>query len=198
MNITKNYYQEYSQEFFDSTVMADVTPLYDHFLKYVPENGNILDLGCGSGRDTRAFLDKGYRVGAIDGSEELCALASKYTGIDVKCMDFESIDYTDRYDAIWACASLLHVRSDKLPNLLERLLNALHADGVIYMSFKYGEFEGERDGRFFLDMTEEKFRMIMNGLSGGELIEEWTSRDVRRGKEVDWYNAIVRGKSSED
>lgn len=76
MSITEQYYQENSQEFFDSTVTADVTPLYDHFLKYVPENGYILDLGCGSGRDTKAFLNKGYQVDAIDGSEELCALAT--------------------------------------------------------------------------------------------------------------------------
>lgn len=192
MSITKDYYKDNSQEFFDSTVIADVTPLYDHFLKYVPENGSILDLGCGSGRDTKAFKDMGYKVDAIDGSEELCALASQYSGIEVKCMDFESVDFTDRYDAIWACASLLHVESDKLPDLIERLLKALHKDGVIYMSLKYGDFEGERDGRFFLDMTEDRFHSLISSIRGGKLIEEWPSRDVRRGKEVDWYNAILR------
>ena len=57
MSITERYYKDNSQEFFDSTINADVNPLYDHFLKYVPNNGYILDLGCGSGRDTKAFLD---------------------------------------------------------------------------------------------------------------------------------------------
>ncbi len=192
MSITEQYYQENSQEFFDSTVTADVTPLYDHFLKYVPENGYILDLGCGSGRDTKAFLDKGYQVDAIDGSEELCALASKFTGIEVRCVDFSSIDFENRYDGIWACASLLHVRSDELSGLIKKLFKALHPDGVLYMSFKYGDFEGERDGRFFLDMTEVKFQMILKDADGGTLIEEWRSCDVRRGKDVDWYNAILR------
>ncbi len=192
MSITEQYYQENSLEFFDSTVTADVTPLYDHGLKYVPEKGYILDLGCGSGRDTKAFLDKGYQVDAIDGSEELCTLASQYTGIEVKCMDFSSIDFENRYDGIWACASLLHVRSDELSGMIKKLCKALRPDGVLYMSFKYGDFEGERDGRFFLDMTEEKFQTILKYVEGGMLVEEWRSCDVRRGKNVDWYNAILR------
>ena len=196
MNLTKGYYRDNSQEFFDSTVIADVTPLYDHFLKYVPEKGYILDLGCGSGRDTKAFLDKGYQVDAIDGSKELCSLASKYTGIAVKCMDFSSIDFDSRYDAIWACASLLHVGSRELPGMIQKLCKALHSDGVLYMSFKYGDFEGERDGRFFLDMTEGKFQTVIHNVDGGIFIEEWRSGDVRRGKDVNWYNVIMRKASN--
>ena len=192
MSLTEQYYQKNSQEFFDSTVAADVTPLYECFLKYVPDKGYILDLGCGSGRDTKAFLDKGYQVDAIDGSEEMCTLASQYAGIKVRCMDFTAIDFEDRYDAIWACASLIHAESKELPEILKKLCKALRRDGVLYMSFKYGDFEGERDGRFFLDMTEEKFQSILIDVDCGTLIEEWRSSDVRRGKDVDWYNAIMR------
>ena len=192
MTVTEQYYKDNSQDFFDSTVGADVTPLYDHFLKYVPEKSYILDLGCGSGRDTRAFLEKGYRVDAIDGSKELCALASEYTGIEVKHMDYTSIDCENKYDAIWACASLLHVGSGQLPQVIEKLCRALRPSGVFYMSFKYGESEGERDGRFFLDMTEEKFHAIMKQVNGSTLVEEWYSEDVRRGKDVSWYNAILQ------
>ena len=196
MNITKRYYQDNSQVFFDSTVMADVTPLYEHFYKYLPVKAYILDLGCGSGRDTKAFLEQGFRVDAIDGSEELCAMASKYTGIKVKCMDFTTIDYENRYDAIWACASLLHVESRQLPKMIERLCHALRTNGVLYMSFKHGEFEGERDGRFFLDMTSEKFHMLLNNVEGCALMEEWYSSDVRRDKDVEWFNAILRKKAN--
>ena len=179
-------------QFFDSTINADVTPLYDHFLKYVPDKGYILDLGCGSGRDTKAFIDKGFTVDAIDGSMELCELASEYTGIDVKCMDFMQVECYEKYDAIWACASMLHIGSDVLPELINKLRSAIKPNGIWYMSFKYGDFEGERDGRFFVDMTSEKFRIIFDRLNGWSLVEEWDSEDVRRGTNVKWYNVIIR------
>ena len=192
MNITEQYYHDNSQEFFDSTINADTTPLYDHFLKYIPDNGYILDLGCGSGRDTKAFLNRGYKVDAIDGSKELCALASDFTGIEVKCMDFTEIGANEKYDAIWACASLLHVEKDRLPGLIEKLCDAVKERGVFYMSFKFGDFAGERNGRFFMDMTAEKFHEIIESVTGWTLIEEWDSEDVRRGKNVKWYNAILQ------
>ena len=191
-DITKKYYSDNSQEFFDSTVIADVSPLYERFIKHIPDKAHILDLGCGSGRDTKAFLDRGYLVDAIDGSKELCELASKYTGIEVKCQDFASIDYTAIYDAIWACASLLHIPLQQLPELFNKLCDSLRPEGIIYASFKYGDFEGERDGRFFLDMQSERFHTIMDLVPRLEVIEEWKSEDVRRGNLVHWYNAIVR------
>ena len=192
MDVTKQYYKDNSQEFFDSTVIADVTPLYERFFKYVPDGAYILDLGCGSGRDTKAFLEKGFSVDAVDGSKELCALASEYTGIEVRCIDFTTIDCKEQYDAIWACASLLHIPSDQLCALFERLRDALKQGGIFYMSFKYGDFEGERDGRFFLDMTADKFHPVLDQVSGLKLAEEWDSEDIRREKKVHWYNAILR------
>ena len=139
-------------------------------------------------------MNRGYRVDAIDGSKELCALASDYTGIEVKCMDFSEIDAKEKYDAIWACASLLHVDSDKLPEVIGGLRDAVREDGIFYMSFKFGDFEGERDGRFFMDMTAEKFHEIIESVTGWTLVEEWDSEDVRRGKNVRWYNAILQKK----
>ncbi len=192
MNITERYYAENSKDFFDSTVAADVTQLYERFLLHIPTDAYILDLGCGSGRDTKAFIERGYRVDAVDGSEELCRLASEYTGITVRCQDFSSIDCDEKYDAIWACASLLHISSRELPGLFEKLRRPIKPQGIFYMSFKYGDFEGERDGRFFNDMTAEKFNTIMKNVSGFECVDEWESDDVRRGKEVHWFNAIYR------
>ena len=192
MSTTKNYYQENSQDFFSSTVSADVSELYDHFLKYVPEKGTILDFGCGSGRDTKAFLDRGFKAEAIDGSEELCKLASEFTGTTVRCMDFIDFDSKDRYDAVWACASLLHVSSTDLPIILTKLKEALHTGGVMYLSFKYGEFEGERNGRFFLDMTEATFRKTLDQVPGLSIVEEWTSEDARPDRDDLWYDAILK------
>ncbi|MCR5719070.1 MAG: class I SAM-dependent methyltransferase [Lachnospiraceae bacterium] len=155
--VTLSYYDENAKEFCENTVNADVAPQREMFLKYLEDGAYILDFGCGSGRDTKAFLDLGYRVDAVDGSLELCKTASEYTGIKVKNMLFQDLDEVGKYDGIWACSSILHVSKEELKIVLKKMLTALKDGGVIYTSFKYGDFEGERNGRYFSDFTEESF-----------------------------------------
>ena len=121
MNSTLDYYNSQASNFFDNTVGVDFSNIEDRFLKYVPEHGLILDFGCGSGRDTKYFLDRGFQVEAIDGSEELCKAASRYTGIAVKHSYFSDLDESERYDGIWACASILHERSEVIPFIFSRM-----------------------------------------------------------------------------
>lgn len=192
MSTSLNYYNSNHEDFFSSTVNADVTSLYEHFLKYVPDNGKILDLGCGSGRDTKAFMEKGYKVDATDGSEELCRLASEYTGVEVRCMDFKDLCSSDEYNAIWACASLLHVTYKELPDIFMKINTALKSNGIVYMSFKEGKQEGLRDGRYYTDMTHETFMKLMGMTEGFKMIEEWYSVDVRNDRTQRWYNVVLR------
>ena len=189
---TMKYYKDYAEEFFESTIDADVTPLYDHFLKYIPNGGKILDLGCGSGRDTKFFLNQGYDVEALDGSSELCKMASEYTGIEVKCMDFFDLDDESKYDGIWACASLLHVDRERLPEILGIIKKALVSNGYLYASFKYGDYKDIRDGRYFVDLNEDSLKEILSSVQGFDIVEMWQSQDVRRGKDVDWINVILK------
>ena len=191
-NITTEYYNSNAQDFIEGTINVDTGDLRDRFLKYVPPGGKILDLGCGSGRDTKSFIDAGYKVEAIDASQELCIKASEFTGIDVKCMRFEELDETDRYDGVFACASLLHVRTEELPSVLDRVKQALKPRGVLYASFKYGEYSGERDGRYFHDMNEVSVQELFADLSVFEIEEIWQSHDVRRNKDAYWINVISR------
>ena len=186
------YYQKKSLEYFQSTISVDVSSLYDHFIKYVPVGSRILDLGCGSGRDTKAFLNKGYDVDAIDRSAELCKLASDYTGIQIKCMDFRELDVVGEYNAIWACASLLHISYKKLPVVLSRIDMALNPPGFVYMSFKYGNFEGIRDERYYTDMTPERMAVLLEKTDDLCIIEEWYSDEVRADRVLKWYNVILR------
>ena len=199
MNDTIKYYEKEYETFIAETIDADTEVLRRRFLSHITDNGEILDLGCGSGRDTKAFIDAGYRVSAIDGSEEICRAASEYTGIDVKCMDFFDIKDEAAYDGIWACASVLHVEKSRIPKLLEVLYRALKKGGVLYLSFKYGDHDGFRDGRHFTDLNENGFSELLDSLycesvtrDEFELIDEWKSEDVRRGKNVEWLNVILR------
>ena len=187
---TLEYYETNTVEFYESTVIADLTILHDKFLEQVPVGGRILDFGCGSGRDTKVFLDRGYQVDAIDGSAELSKLASQYTGIQVRCMDFFDLDAINTYNGIWACASLLHVRAEDLPDVLGRLHRLLRPGGILYVSFKYGAGERVKDGRYFHDLTEDACRRLL--CEAGFLIRElFITRDVRAGRESEqWINAI--------
>ena len=157
MGNTINYYNENAKKFIDGTVSVDFRSIQDTFLELLPENAKILDFGCGSGRDTKYFSEHGCRVVAMDGSLELCKAASEYTGIIVKHMLFQELNEKEIYDGIWACASILHVKSEELPEIIRKMSLATIANGIIYLSFKYGDFEGERNGRYFTDMTEEEF-----------------------------------------
>ena len=192
-NSTLEYYDHNAEQFFKTTADVDFTDTQDRFLRYLAPGSRILDLGCGSGRDARYFLEKGYQVDATDGSAEICRLASEYTGIPVKQMLFSELDATEEYDGIWACASILHLPEEELRDVMHRIGTALKEDGIFYTSFKYGDFAGERNGRYFRDFTEESFREFLTDFHEFRMTDQWITSDVRpnRGEER-WLNVLLR------
>lgn len=193
---TLDYYNTKAKGFVSDTVDVVFTEIQDIFLDYISVGGKILDFGCGSGRDTKYFLSKGYDVDAIDGSEELCKIASEYAGVRVKEMLFEELDKVEVYDGIWACASILHVEKKQLPDIIKKIAIATKTGGVVYMSFKYGDFEGIRNGRFFTYLTEESFGELLEVVPELAVEKLWISADVRaeRGEER-WLNIVLRKQS---
>lgn len=192
---TLTYYNTNAQQFYTTTVSVDFTATQNRFLSKLPQGASILDFGCGSGRDAKYFLSQGYQVDAIDGSDELCKLASTYTGIEVKHMLFQDLDEVNKYDGIWACSSILHLSLDELADVMQKMCVALKDNGIIYTSFKYGIFSGERNGRFFTDMTEETFAEFILKIDSLETEEQWITSDVRPGRgEEQWLNLILRKK----
>lgn len=190
---TLNYYNTKAQEFYTTTVAVEFTDTQQRFLSRLPANSYILDFGCGSGRDTKAFLSQGHRVDAIDGSAQLCRLASEYTGIEVRNMLFTDLSDVDKYDGIWACSSILHLPEDELAEVMCKMVTALKQNGILYVSFKYGTFAGERCGRYFTDMNEETFAKFMYKVGGLSMEEQWVTFDVRPGRSDErWLNVILR------
>ena len=190
--MTLEYYQRHAQDFFSSTVNVDMESLYLPFLRHLPQSGRILDAGCGSGRDSKAFLEKGYQVEAFDASAEMVTLASQHTGLCVKQMTFNDIADTERYDGIWCCASLLHVSAEALPGVMSKLAHALKTGGIWYVSFKYGETERVKDGRHFTDLTEQGLEKLIAPLSDITLISSWTTLDKRPDRDEMWLNALLQ------
>lgn len=193
MDTTINYYNKNTEDFINQTASVDFTDTQNAFLQFLPKGAKILDFGCGSGRDTRFFLEQGYSVDAIDGATEICKAASDYTGIAVKQMYFHELDEVEKYDGIWACASILHVKRSELPDIIKKMCVATKTDGVIYISFKYGEFEGERNGRFFTDMTECSLAELLKEIPELKVEKQWITGDVREGRgDERWLNVILR------
>lgn len=193
MNQTLAYYNKNAAAFCEGTVGVDMSHLYEVFLRHIPEGGRILDLGCGSGRDSLEFLRKGYSVEAIDGSSELARLASEYIGQTVRCMDFEELDYEAEFDGVWACASLLHASKSLLPSVLGKIHRALVPGGILYFSFKRGDSERMAGERFFNDYTEDTVKDLFIAENGWELKELFVTGDVREGRgEEQWVNGVVK------
>lgn len=190
---TLNYYNNNAVDFYQNTVSIEFSDTQSKFLSKLDKNAHILDFGCGSGRDTKAFLNQGYHVEATDGSAELCKLATQYTGITVRHMLFQELSAVDQYDGIWACSSILHLPLDELSDVMCKMAIALKPNGIIYTSFKYGTFSGERNGRYFTDMTESTFTAFIRNIADLITEEQWISSDVRPGRgEEQWLNIILR------
>lgn len=195
LNKTINYYDINAKEFVEGTLNVDFKATQDKFINKLPAKGYILDFGCGSGRDTKYFLARDFNVDAIDGSIELCKIASEYTNIKVCHMYFNELTIVNKYDGIWACSSILHLSLDDLVDVFKRMSKALKDEGIIYTSFKYGDFSGERNGRYFTDMTEDSFAKLIANVENLKVEEQWITADVRpqRGNEK-WLNLILRKK----
>lgn len=193
MDNTLKYYNQNANQFVQGTLSVDFKRMQDRFLNKLLDGAYVLDFGCGSGRDTKYFREKGYQMDATDGAEELCKIASDYTGINVKQMLFEELCDINKYDGIWACSSILHLSKEALLTVLKKMAAALKDSGVVYTSFKYGDFEGERNGRYFTDFTIEAFKEYIQKIPELQIEEYWITSDVRPGRgEEKWLNLILR------
>ena len=193
--MTLEYYQHHADDFFNSTVNVDMGSLYTPFLERIPKGGRILDAGCGSGRDSKAFLQQGYQVEAFDATAEMAKLASQHTGLSVKQMTFSDVDAVNYYDGIWCCASLLHVSAAELPDAMAKLARALKPGGIWYVSFKYGDGERVKDGRHFTDLNEQGLNTLLTGLAGITLVGHWITEDKRPDRREMWLNALLQKRS---
>lgn len=187
---TIDYYNQYADQFSQATLNVEMDSLYQPFLSVLPKGARVLDVGCGSGRDTLAFKNKGYQVDAMDYSEALAERATQLTGITVQKQSFYEIKVLDQYDGVWACASLLHCDRNRLPDVLNRIYKALRRGGVCYMSFKYGTTDREKDGRAFTDLDEQQAKTLLDQLDSIEILEQWITVDKRPDRDEKWLNLL--------
>jgi SAM-dependent methyltransferase len=188
---TIDYYRTHARDFFESTVGVDMAPLHAAFLSRLPPGARILDAGCGSGRDARAFAGRGHLVTAFDASAPLARLASEHGGFPVAVRRFDEVEEVAAYEGIWACASLLHVPLAALPDALGRLWRALRPGGCFYLSFQLGQGERTHEGRHFTDADDPTLRAWLRALPAVASVDTWVTRDRRPGRDESWLNALV-------
>lgn len=188
-----DYYNNNAISYNSDTLNIDMQELYNLVLPYLKSQAIILDLGCGSGRDARRFREMGYDVLAADPSQAMCEIAKTNSGVEVVRLSAEEMEYRDRFDLIWACASLLHVRSEEMPKAWNKIHIALVKGGIVFASVKKGEFEGLRGGRWFCDYTLDKLTKTGYQKLGLNLIYSGESFDKRPGRETEvWLNIILQ------
>ena len=193
MDDTLQYYNQHAKAYVDSTRDVEFSQTQERFLQYLEPGARILDFGCGSGRDTNYFRNRGFQVEAVDGSAEFVRIASEYTGINVRRMLFQDLDEVECYDGIWACSSILHLPCAELEVVLGKMARALRRRGIVYTSFKYGTEEGERSGRYFTNMTEAMMAGLLERIPVYDVEEMWVTFDVRPGRgDERWLNMILR------
>lgn len=188
-----DYYNRYASVYFDNTVNLAMGKTLERFMEYFDAGDAILDLGCGSGRDSKIMLEEGLEVTLLDASEEMCALADIYTGVEPLCMDCRKIDFNQVFDGIWACASLLHLSKKDMEAVLHKVYDSLKTDGIFYFSVKEGDFEGYRHERFFADYTKREMKELLEKFPHFEVIDIWKTQDVRADRnEQKWINVLLK------
>lgn len=188
------YYNRKAKEFVDRTIDQSRSKEMKRFLKYLEPGSYLLDAGCGSGRDTKAFLEMGYKMVAFDASEEMVKVSSSVAGQKTLQMKFQDLDFEKEFEGIWANASLLHVPYDEFRSVLVRLHQALKPSGILYASFKKGNQHRQVEDRHFYDQDESTLEPFIDGIF--EEVESWDTEDLGKAANTTqlWYNVILRKK----
>ena len=152
---TLAHYDQHAQAFWEGTRDHDVSQNIGALLEHIstPPPFNLLDFGCGPGRDLRTFKALGHRAIGLEGSPRLAALARTHSGCDVLVQSFLGLDLpSSRFDGVFANAVLFHIPNQALPRILRQLHAALKPGGVLFSSNPRGAGEegwnGERYGVF--------------------------------------------------
>jgi len=190
------FYENNANFYASQSASIDLTSLYERFLPLVPKGGRILDVGCGGGRDLRAFSSRGFECVGLDPSSQLARIAHNHSGCEVIIGRVEELDISKSFDAVWACASLLHIPTRLLPVALRRIRKALKSSGIFFISLQEGEGEiVAADGRFFSRYSAAELQALVTA-SGFAILSEWITDDALQSRKgISWINILARRSS---
>lgn len=188
-----NYYESNAERYAAETISADMSEQYQRFLPLLKDGVKLLDVGSGSGRDACYFQKQGYQVTALEPSKNLCREIRKVFSGEIMCSDIQNYQPAERYDGIWACASLIHLQEEEVLQFFEKIDQYLDDNGIIYISGKNGISTGEvEDGRFFLEFTDRLVEKILTVNKQLKLEQLWYTEDVSGRRGFRWLNVVLR------
>ena len=192
--ITVGHYENNASSFWYGTKDHDVTQNYASFLSQFPEGSalDILDFGCGPGRDMRYFQSLGHRPVGLDGSEAFCDMAQTNSGCPVLHQQFLSLDVPDEaFDGVFANASLFHIPSQELPRILRALHSTLRTNGILFSSNPRGNSEGWSGQRYghFIELEESQANLEAAGF---EVLEHYYRPAGAPRSEQPWLAIVSR------
>jgi SAM-dependent methyltransferase len=192
--ITIGHYDRNADAFWQGTKDHDVAQNYAAFLAPFPAGKqlDILDLGCGPGRDLHYFKLLGHRPVGLDGSAEFCHMARQFSGCKVLHQKFLSMDLPQQgFDGVFANASLFHVPSRELPRVLAELHAALRPGGILFTSNPRGDGEGWSGQRYGHYMQLDTSAAFLEN-AGFELITHYFRPSGKPLHEQPWLAIVSR------
>ena len=194
-NSTNNYYNLNAHEYFNRTFDVQPEEIRKLFCSKLDTNSTILDIGCGSGRDSLYFKENGFHVIAIDASEELAKLASKVISQEVIVADIEHYQLENPVDGVWAMASLLHLPKDSFKKALINISNSLKPNGAFFMAVKVGDGESyDQNGRFFSYYQPEELAIILKESKLFQSFYFKITKDNLGRDDTEWLNVFATTK----
>ncbi|MEX2490818.1 MAG: class I SAM-dependent methyltransferase [Nitrospirales bacterium] len=177
------YYDIFFKNYARKNENADMTSIYERFLDSGMERGGlILDAGCGTGRDTKYFIQRGYRVVSFDASKKMVDICNQYPFSYCMHMRFSQLKSSEEYDGIWACASLLHLDERRFKDAVEKLSRALKINGVMYLSIKSSRSRLDKKKsilkRKFYSLSRELVTEVLEGNSMKIIGDPWENNSV--------------------
>jgi len=195
-------YNDQADQYAKKTTKYTPAPERDTFISLLPPKAKILEAGCGSRRDSAFFVSHGFSVVGFDLSNKLIEIAKKQVPqAAFHVMDLRNISVQEKFDGIWACASLLHLKRDEFPAVLKRFHKLLTSGGILFLLMKEGKGEKivnsasmANKPRFFTYVTKEEINMLLTdaGFTVDRIVP-WDQQDrqTERPSEM-WLSCFAR------
>jgi 2-polyprenyl-3-methyl-5-hydroxy-6-metoxy-1,4-benzoquinol methylase len=186
------YYKENATSYKEKTISLNMMNVYKKVLPFIKENGTVLDVGAGSGRDTKYFTNNGYKVYAMDGCPEFIEECKKTIGERAVCSTYDDFQTDLSFDLIWSMAAFVHLDKNDLYKNIKKFSSLLNTNGIFYISLKNSNeiFSDHKDRKFYVH-TSEEIKNYLNKIKDLKLIDHFVTGDIMK-RNNSWNNFVIK------